>query len=340
MATMENSKTIKKQENRTINIPQNGNGYGNGNGNGNGIDERLENYKKTALNNIRFSIIIKPALISFIALIISFFLDLSYVPVLGNISIKLASYLFPSWTPVTEVVTPFSFWWLPVVVYALFFFLAFLAYEKLKVEVKRTPTSETIDKILTSYTTIIDSIAMSLPLIGAAILLISIRLGEEVFLGLSVPFEVKALIILAVGKLFEPVIDQLGLEFQNVVNHVKGMSEQYYSKLQLKNSKDLISHINNGGGTVAPNSPHISKEELAIYQEALTSTSQLSEVILKNFSSIHVVLDKISKLPGFSGEKLEQLQNVANSISHASSSLSDEKTVTGLKYLESIVVKK
>jgi len=36
-----------------------------------------------------------------------------------------------------------------------------------------------------------------------------------------VPFEVKALIILAIGKLFEPVLDQLGLEFQNIVDTVK-----------------------------------------------------------------------------------------------------------------------
>jgi hypothetical protein len=41
-----------------------------------------------------------------------------------------------------------------------------------------------------------------------------------------------------------------------------------------------------------------------------------------------------------SGEKIEQLKMLANSISQASNSLSDEKTLTGLKHLESIVLKK
>ena len=62
-----------------------------------------------------------------------------------------------------------------------------------------------------------------------SILLISIKLGEEVFLGLSVPFEVKALIVLAIGKLFEPVLDQLGMEFQAVVNHVSDIRDKYFS---------------------------------------------------------------------------------------------------------------
>ena len=143
----------------------------------------LDRYKETALNNIRFSVIIKPAIISLVALLLSFFLDLSTVPILGNITVKLAQILFPKWQPVTESFTPYSFWWLPVVVYLLFFMLAYAAFKKLKKEVMRTPVSETIDKIVSAYTTIIDSISMALPLIGAALLLISIRLGEEVFLG-------------------------------------------------------------------------------------------------------------------------------------------------------------
>ena len=174
----------------------------------NGLEEELANYSQTAVDKIRFTLIIKPALISFVALIISFFLDISYVPFLGNISVKIATSLFPAWKPSEAMIAPYSFWWLPVIVYLFFLFFSYLAYSKLKLEIVRTPASETIDRIITSYTTIVDSISTALPLIGAAILLISIKLGEEVFLGLSVPFEVKALIVLAIGKLFEPVLDQ------------------------------------------------------------------------------------------------------------------------------------
>ncbi len=110
-------------------------------------------------------------------------------------------------------------------------------------EIIRTPASETIDRIISSYTSVTDSISTALPLIGAAILLISIKLGEEIFLGLSVPFEVKALIVLALGKLFEPVLDQLGVEFQNIVNHVRDIKERYFSRIQIENSKNLLKTI-------------------------------------------------------------------------------------------------
>lgn len=179
---------------------------------------------------------------------------------------------------------------------------------------------------------------MSLPLIGAAILLISIKLGDEIFLGLSVPFEVKALIVLAIGKLFEPVLDQLGLEFQNIADNVKNMRDRYYSQLQIRNSKSIVKQLSmqsSGQHTI----PDISARDLEQYKAIMNQTAQLSELILKNFTSISNVLDKINTMPGLSSEKIEHLKTMADSISTATSSLNDERTITGLKYLESIVKK-
>ena len=301
-----------------------------------GLEEELESYSKTAVEKIKFTLIIKPALISIAALIISFFLDLSYVPLLGNISVKLATALFPAWKPSEAVIAPYSFWWMPVVVYIFFLFLSFLAYSKLKVEIVRTPASETIDRIITSYTTVVDSISTALPLIGAAILLISIKLGEEVFLGLSVPFEVKALIVLAIGKLFEPVLDQLSVEFQNVVNHVKDIRDRYFSRLQLENSKNILKQLS---GTEFK-SPEVTLKDLEQYKNLLENTNRLSELILNNFNLISSVLEKINNSQNISSDKINELKSLAESISQASNSLSDEKTLTGLKHLENIVTKK
>jgi hypothetical protein len=302
------------------------------------LDEKVEVYKKEAISQIRFSVVIKPAFISFIALIFSFFLDLANVPILGNISAKIAKGLFPTWQANTEALVPYSFWWIPVLIYILFFALSLSAFIKLKKEVIRRSSSETVDKIISSYTTITDSIAMSLPLIGAAILLISIKLGEEVFLGLSVPFEVKALIVLAIGKLFEPVLDQLGLEFQNVVDNVKNMKDRYYSQLQIRNSKSIVKQLSlQSSGQYA--APEMSSRDLEQYKLILSQTSQLSETILKNFNSVYEVLNKINGMQGLTADKIEQLKIMADSISRATSNLSDERTVTGLKYLESIVKK-
>jgi hypothetical protein len=209
---------------------------------------------------------------------------------------------------------------------------------KLKKEVSRRTSTETIDKILSSYITLIDSIAMSLPLIGAAILLISIKLGEEVFLGISVPFEVKALIILAIGKLFEPVLDQLGLEFQNIVDTVKNMNEKYYSQLQIRNSKSIVKQLSMQGGNNHSNS-EISVKDAEQYRMIVNQTFQLSESILKNFNAVAQILEKINNIQGIAPEKIGQLKEMADSVSIAARNLSDEKTITGLKYLESIVKK-
>lgn len=304
----------------------------------NGLESELDEYKVGAIQRIRFAVIIKPAIISFVALVLSFFLDLSYVPILGNVSIELGKALFPTWQPAQQIVVPFSFWWMPIIIYALFLFLAFLAYNKLKLEVLRSPVSETIDRIITSYQSVIDSISTALPLIGAAILLISIKLGEEIFLGLSVPFEIKALIVLALGKLFEPVLDQLGVEFQNVVTHVQDMKEKYFSRIQIENSKNLIKQLNTTGSGMR--GAEISLKDLETYKILLDQTSVMSEVLVKNFSSVHQILEKINNIQGISTEKIEHLKSLANSIQQASMILGDEKTQAGLKHLEAIVVKK
>ncbi len=301
-----------------------------------GLEEELESYCQSAVDKIKFTIIIKPALISFAALLISFFLDLSYVPLLGNISVKLATELFPAWKPSETVIAPYSFWWMPVLVYVFFLFLSFLAYSKLKMEIVRTPASETIDRIITSYTTVVDSISTALPLIGAAILLISIKLGEEVFLGLSVPFEVKALIVLAIGKLFEPVLDLLSVEFQNVVNHVKDIKDRYFSRLQIENSRNILKQIS---GTEFK-SPEITLKDLERYRILLENTGRLSETILNNFNQINSVLEKINGSQNISTQKIDELKSLAESIAKASNSLGDEKTLLGLKHLENIVIKK
>ncbi|MEJ2104680.1 MAG: hypothetical protein P8X47_08910, partial [Ignavibacteriaceae bacterium] len=301
----------------------------------NGLEAELDSYTRAAVTRIRFNVVIKPAIISFVALIISFFLDVSKVPFLGEISFDIARMLFPGWQPPTDTFEPYSFWWLPVAAYALFVFIAYLAYNNLKVEIIRTPASETIDRIIEASMSIIDSIATALPLIGAAILLVSIKLGEEIFLGLSVPFEIKALIVLAIGKLFEPVLDQLGVDFQNVVNHVKDLRDKYFSRIQIESSKSLIKQFNQtgvGSGT-------LSVQDLEKYKSIVDESTKLSEVARKNFTAISEMVERMNSMQQISADKIQQLNVLANSITQASTSLSDEKTLTGLRHLEAIVKK-
>ena len=301
-----------------------------------GLEEELDSYTRAAVTRIRFDTIIKPAIISFIALFISFFIDVANVPILGEVTFDLARSLFPGWQPPVDAFEPYSFWWLPIAVYALFIFISFLAYNRLKLEIIRTPASETIDRIIEASTSVIDSISTALPLIGAAILLVSIKLGEEIFLGISVPFEIKALIVLAIGKLFQPVLDQLGVDFQNVVNHVKDIRDKYFSRIQIESSKSLIKQFNQSGlgsGAVT------SIQDVEKYKAIVTESARLSEIVYKNFAAVTAMMEKVNAVQQISSEKIQQLSSLANSISQASSSLSDEKTLVGLKHLEAIVKK-
>jgi hypothetical protein len=301
-----------------------------------GLEEELDSYTRSAVSKIRFNIVIKPALISLIALVVSFFLDISTVPFLGDITFDIAQSLFPTWERPVDTFTSVSFWWLPVVAYAIFVFIAYLAYSKLKIELIRTPASETIDRIIESATSVIDSIATALPLIGAAILLISIKLGEEIFLGISVPFEIKALIVLALGKLFEPVLDQLGVDFQSVVNHVKDIRDKYFSRIQIESSKSLMKQLNQSGfGTTG----QISVNDLERFKTLVDESSKLSDVVRKNFAAVGDMMEKINTMQQIGSDKIQQLNALANSITQASHSLTDERTLSGLKHLEAIVKK-
>lgn len=305
----------------------------------NGLEEELDSYTRSAVSKIRFNVVIKPALISLFALFVSFFLDVSTVPILGDVTFDLARSLFPGWEPPVETFEPYSFWWLPVVAYALFLFISYMAYSRLRIEIIRTPASETIDRLNEAAISVIDSIATALPLIGAAILLISIKLGEEIFLGISVPFEIKALIVLAIGKLFLPVLDQLGVEFQNVVNHVKDIRDKYFSRIQIESSRSLLKQLNQGGFG-SGSTPQMSVEDMKLYKSIVEDSSRLSEVIRKNYTSVHEILEKINTLEQIKPEKIQQLNALAASITQASNSLTDERTLSALKHLEAIVVKR
>jgi hypothetical protein len=163
-------------------------------------------------------------------------------------------------------------------------------------------------------------------------------MGEEVFLGISVPFEIKALIVLAIGKLFEPVLDQLGVEFQNVVNHVRDLRDKYFSRIQIENSKSLMKQLNQETPSFGRN--EMSVEEMSQYKNLLEHSAKLSGLMLKNLSSIQEIMDKLNGSQHVSSEKIRELTTLATSITQASNSLTDERTISGLKHLEAIVVKK
>jgi len=52
------------------------------------------------------------------------------------------------------------------------------------------------------------------------------------------------------------------------------------------------------------------------------------------------IIDKLNNAQSLSEKKIEQLKTLTDSVTKASVALSDEKTLAGLRSLESIVIKK
>jgi hypothetical protein len=107
----------------------------------------------------------------------------------------------------------------------------------------------------------------------------------------------------------------------------------------LENSKNILKQLNqnvsgNGVGT------ELSLADVEKFKLLVEQSAKLSEIMNKNFTSISALAEKINQIEGVSSQKILELNGLANAISQASQSLSDEKTLSGLKHLEAIVLKK
>ena len=67
----------------------------------------------------------KSALPSIIVLLVSFVIDVSYVPLFGHVANSFSQWLFPGAPPLNTAIEPIQLWWMPIVVYILFVFFYF-----------------------------------------------------------------------------------------------------------------------------------------------------------------------------------------------------------------------
>lgn len=261
------------------------------------LDKSIEEYKRNALADIKPGLILKPMLYSLVALVVSFFLDVSRVPLLGSISVEMAKRMFPNWNP-GDLTNTLSLWWMPVVFYAVFVLYAYMAFRSLHREVKVSGSYENIDRILEGYVSAVKGISTAVPLIGAAILLVSVKLGPEVFIGISVPFEIKALLILAIGELFCIVFDHMGVAFNDVINGIKDLRERFFVRVQMDNTNLLIKRMEDdlmrSSGAVAGIPP---KEDLAALKSTAEAIAGLSRTSLENYRAMIAAAQEIKTIP-------------------------------------------
>ncbi len=306
-------------------------------------DQHLKNkiieIKEKSLNNISPIILIKPAIFSFIVLFGSLFIDLSSVPILGNVTVGIAQQLYPNWTPAAQTVEPIQFWWLPLVSYLFFIMIAVKEYKGLFSHVRSTTPRENIDRIISSSMSLIDGYSTALPLVGAAFLLVSIKLGPEIFLGLAVPFEIKALIVLAIAKLFEPVLDYIGVKFQKVINEASDYQEQYYQKMQVNQTEKLINLIAEQNKVPSQNQIQ-SADSLKLYREELERIKTISFDTYQNFKAINNLTQQLNVNLQGNEKHLSELNKLSSNIDSMASNLSNEGVTNSLRSLELIINKR
>ncbi len=312
----------------------------NVNSNQTDIEEQVKQIKAAELKKISPLIFVKPAIISFFALIVTFFLDISKVPFLGEISIDLAKSVYPEWNPANQSIVPLQFWWLPPAAFVLFMLIAFKTYGDLRKLVIDDTPHENTERVISSAMSLVDGIATALPLIGAAILLVSIKLGPEIFLGISVPFEIKALIVLAIAKLFEPVLDTMGEQFQKILNRAANLRDSYYPKQQLEEIKKLVGYLESREKYSFGNAPKLSSDELKAYKENLLEVQKISFDTYQNFKAINQVLERMRLLLKNNQEHMKDLDELSKSIDSMAMHLNHEHVSKSLDNLNSIVNKK
>lgn len=263
-----------------------------------------------------------PMIPSLIALVISIIIDTSYVPFLGKVAENLANMIFPGSVTLNAAIQPVSLWWMPLLVYGIFVLCAELSFRKLMKEVSTKGVSqEIIERITNRYSTIVDGLGTALPLLGAAILLISIKEGPIVFLGLSVPFEIKAIIILAIAKLFEIVFDSQGLKFAELREELNDLEKEYFSERDDIHQRAILQQLHEGfsrrSGDGAMISDKFTKEEAKELQNSLMKASEFSEHISKNIVIMKNAILEMSKTNVHDSELLRELQNTTQSLTTA-----------------------
>ncbi|MEO8446996.1 MAG: hypothetical protein ABI528_05840 [bacterium] len=134
-----------------------------------------------------------------------------------------------------NAVENFNGWWIyPVLFYAVFVFVIFWAKRTLdkKFHEGKLSNSE-INKIIDKWSGVVDGIGTALPLIGAAVILFTVGLGQQsqdLFLEIAIPFEIKSLFILAIAKLFESAFDDLEIQYLRYVPEELGIADNELAK--------------------------------------------------------------------------------------------------------------
>ncbi len=290
---------------------------------------------------------LKSALPSIIVLLLSFVIDVAYVPLFGHVANSFSSWLFPGAPPLNTNIEPIQLWWMPIAAYLLFVFFAYRTSTTLRHEILNKGASEgIINKVIDKYSGMIDSIGTALPLLGAGILLVSIKIGPQLFLGFSVPFEIKSIIVLAVAKLFDAVFEAQALRYQKIVEEVKNVETEYYYQSRENLQADLIKQLSEENRKVITDvvmssgtgMEKFNKEEVEYIYKLIKLSNDISKEFAVNMESFKKSVQDLGNVKLFDQGLVNQFNEIYNTINNVAGIVqkSSEYSVTLHQQLEAI----
>ena len=219
----------------------------------------------------------------------------------------------------------------------MFVLFAYFSNRSLKKQISlKGPSEDIISRIIESYSGLVDSISTAMPLLGAAILLISIKEGPTIFLGFSVPFEVKSIVILAIGKLFNSVFETQALQFEAVTEEVSNVEKEYnfYSMDRNQNllvesirqaNEGLITSIASSGGMKG-----MTKEDAEQIFKFIKLTHGINEEFARNVLAIKNSVLELNNVKVFDAELVNQLNNTMHTLTNIAALVQKSSEYSGI----------
>ncbi len=302
------------------------------------IREHLIEKNITRIKSEGSKAILSAAIPSFILLILAFFIDVANVPFLGKVAVNFANSLFPGTQLLNSGVEPYQFWWLPILAYVIFILVAILCNIALRKEITEKGLTEgSLSRLIDKYSGTVDAVATALPLLGAAFLLVSIKEGPTIFLGFSVPFEIKSILILAIGKLFESVFDAMAVKYNEIQDEIKQVQTEYYYEKEASMQQAILTELTRGR---TPEVPQVAfkgfdmkKEDVEQIYKVMEITNKISETFAKNMATLDAILKDLGNSKLTDEKVLNQLQSTASYLNETIKGIKDTNALKGLDNL-------
>lgn len=282
--------------------------------------------------------ILSAAIPSFILLILAFFIDVANVPFIGKVAVNFANSLFPGTQLLNNGVEPYQFWWLPILAYVVFILMAILCNIALRKEITEKGLTEgSLSRIIDKYSGTVDAVATALPLLGAAFLLVSIKEGPTIFLGFSVPFEIKSILILAIGKLFDSVFDAMAVKYNEIQDEIKQVQSEYYLEKEERTQKAILAELTRSRTPEAPVAAlkgfDMKKEDVEQIYKVMEITNKISETFAKNMATLDAILKDLGNSKLTDEKVLNQLQTTSQYLNETIKGIKDTNALKGLDNL-------